>query len=85
MKAALTVLTSLILIVTEGTVESSQLAQLVTLELVLALGNRSGLIKCVNTKIFDPRSVRRLTVSMTLWTSFFALLTLSSVSAMIRQ
>lgn len=37
-----TVLTSLILIITEGTVESSQLSQLVSLEFVLAFGNRGS-------------------------------------------
>jgi hypothetical protein len=39
----LTVLASLVLIVTEGTVESSQLTKLITLEFVLAFGNGSGL------------------------------------------
>ena len=34
-----TVLTSLVLVVTEGTVESSQLSKLVSLELVLTLGD----------------------------------------------
>lgn len=37
------VLASLVLIVTQGTVESSQLTQLVALELVLAFGDRSSL------------------------------------------
>jgi 2-keto-3-deoxy-6-phosphogluconate aldolase len=49
-KKALTVLAGLVLIITEGTVESSQLTQLVALELVLAFGNRSGLKNCVNIK-----------------------------------
>ncbi len=39
----LTVLACLILIITERTVKSSQLAKLVALQLVLALGDRSGL------------------------------------------
>lgn len=47
---SLTVLTSLVLIVTEGTVESSQLTQLVALELVLAFGDRSSLANYVSTK-----------------------------------
>lgn len=38
-----TVLAGLVLIVTEGTVEGSELTELVALELVLAFGNRSGL------------------------------------------
>jgi hypothetical protein len=38
-----TVLAGLVLIVSEGTVESSQLTQLVTLELVLTFGNRGSL------------------------------------------
>lgn len=48
---ALTVLTGLVFIITEGTVKSSQLTQLVALKLVLAFGNRGGLINCVNSKI----------------------------------
>jgi hypothetical protein len=44
----LTVLTSLILIITEGTVESSQLSQLVSLEFVLAFGNRGSLVILVS-------------------------------------
>ena len=39
----LTVLASLVLIITQGTVESSQLTKLVALEFVLAFWNRSGL------------------------------------------
>jgi hypothetical protein len=37
------VLAGLVLVVTKGTVESGKLTKLVTLELVLALGNRSSL------------------------------------------
>ncbi len=40
----LTILTCLILIITEGTVESCKLTKLVTLELVLTFGNGSGLV-----------------------------------------
>lgn len=42
-RESLTVLTSLVLVVTKGTVESSKLTKLVTLELVLTLGNRRSL------------------------------------------
>ena len=38
-----TVLTSLILIVAEGTIEGGEFAELITLELVLAFGDRGGL------------------------------------------
>lgn len=38
------VLASLVLVITEGTVESSQLAQLVTLEFILAFGDGSSLL-----------------------------------------
>ena len=64
----LTVLASLVLIVTESTVQSSQLTKLVTLELVLAFGNRSGLGRvCQLLKRFQvQRAHVRLTVSMTL-------------------
>ena len=43
MMRILTVLASLVLIVTESTVQSGQLTKLVTLELVLTLGDRCGL------------------------------------------
>lgn len=39
------VLASLVLVVTEGTVQGSKLTELVTLELVLTFGNRSSLQK----------------------------------------
>lgn len=37
------VLTGLVLIVTQGTVKGSQLAQLIALQFILTFGNRSGL------------------------------------------
>ena len=40
------VLASLVLIVSEGTVEGSQLTKLVTLELVLTFGDRGSLREC---------------------------------------
>jgi hypothetical protein len=49
------VLTSLIFIITEGTVESSQLAQLVSLEFVLAFGNRGSLLSVVSVWISCKR------------------------------
>lgn len=46
----LTVLASLIFIVTESTVESGELTELVTLELVLTFRNRSGLTSLISMK-----------------------------------
>jgi hypothetical protein len=48
-----TVLASLIFIVTEGTVKSGQFAQLVSLELVLTFGNRSGCLDDVVDQLFS--------------------------------
>lgn len=78
-----TILASLILIVTQSSVQSSELTKLVTLQFVLALGNGSSLWMSVFAR--QHRARGGLTVSMTLWISFLALLTLSSVSAMIKQ
>ncbi|KAK1715567.1 uncharacterized protein BDZ83DRAFT_54194 [Colletotrichum acutatum] len=83
-----TVLASLVLVVTEGTVEGSKLAKLVALELVLSFGNGRGLAEesCQHSlPIVIEKVGGGLTVSMTLWMSFLALLTFSSVSAMMRQ
>lgn len=41
---ALTVLASLILIITESTVEGGELSKLVALKLILAFGDRSSLV-----------------------------------------
>lgn len=41
----LTVLASLVLVVTESTVESRQLTELIALELILTFGDGSGLIR----------------------------------------
>jgi hypothetical protein len=77
-----TVLAGLVLVVTEGTVKGGKLTQLVALELVLAFGDGGSLALLVDSsKIIGGI----LTVSITLWMSFLALLTFSSVSAMIRQ
>lgn len=46
-----TVLASLVLIVTKGTVKSSQLTKLVTLELVLAFGNGCGCFNDIVDKL----------------------------------
>lgn len=78
-----TILASLVLIVTQSSVQSSELTELVTLQFVLALGNGSSLRMLVIAQQHGVGS--GLTVSMTLWISFLALLTLSSVSAMIKQ
>lgn len=78
-----TVLASLVLIVTQSSVQSGELTELVTLQFVLALGNGSSLWVLVFAQQHGVGS--GLTVSMTLWISFLALLTLSSVSAMIKQ
>jgi hypothetical protein len=48
----LTILASLVLIVSQGTVESSQLTELVPLELVLALGDGGGGFDDVVDKLF---------------------------------
>lgn len=80
---ATAVLAGLVLVVTEGTVQSGELAKLVPLERVLALGNGGGLEK--SATVLDRGGMVLLTVSMTLWISFLALLIFSSVSAIIRQ
>jgi hypothetical protein len=77
-----TVLASLVLIVSEGTVERCKLTKLVALELVLPFGNRGGLRRL---ELDLNSGGGTLTVSMMLWINFLALLTFSSVSAIIRQ
>lgn len=76
------VLACLVLVITKGTVECCKLSKLVALELVLSFWDRSSL-KVLIVIVIEMN--RRLTVSMTLWINFFALLTFSSVSAMIKQ
>lgn len=77
-----TVLASLVLVVSEGTVECGEFSELVSLEFVLAFRNGRSL-DSVSINLVGLEG--RLTVSMTLWMSFLALLTFSSVSAMMRQ
>jgi hypothetical protein len=78
-----TILTGLVLVVSERTVEGGKLTKLVALELVLTFRDGSSLPLSVLPRV-DQRQ-QLLTVSMTLWINFFALLTFSSVSAMIKQ
>ena len=78
-----TVLTSLVLIITQCSVEGGKFTELVPLQFVLAFrdgGSLSWLVKDENREL-----LLELTVSITLWMSFLALLTFSSVSAIIRQ
>jgi hypothetical protein len=81
----LTVLTSLIFIITECTVEGGEFSELVAFELVLTFGNRSSLFATLVSNDRKNWKEQKLTVSMTLWTNCLALLTFSSVSAMIKQ
>lgn len=53
MSESLTVLTRLVLIVTKSTVQSSKLTKLITLELVLTLGNRRGLRRLISMHLED--------------------------------
>lgn len=78
-----TVLTGLVLVVAKGTVEGGELSELVALEFVLTFGDGCSLKLLL--VLLDMIVWEQLTVSMTLWISFLALLTFSSVSAMIKQ
>jgi len=82
-----TVLAGLVLVITQSSVQGSEFTKLVTLELVLSLGYRCCLVRLL---AFEKLALREwgdpsLTVSITLWISFLALFTFSSVSAMIKQ
>lgn len=78
------VLAGLVLVIAQGSVEGSQFTELIALQFVLALGNR-GSLRAISICGQDLSKKEALTVSMTLWISFLALLTFSSVSAIIRQ
>ena len=76
------ILASLVLIITEGTVKSSEFTKLIALQLILTFGDRCSLEWL---DVVCKMGGAKLTVSMMLWISFLALLTFSSVSAIIKQ